>query len=136
VRPPPSLCSIVSAALVLAFGPRFSLGEHQESGLVEPDGVWLWRVRHGSVPGCHRSAAPTAGRRRRRKPGGRKTCPVPRRLVRLTGYSGPRPRFRPDGLAAIFVASAGAARDLVAEAEWNPPACFAGQTDSRSALGA
>lgn len=51
IRPPPSLCSIVSAALVLAFGPRFSLGEHQEAGLVEPDGVRLWRVRHGSVPG-------------------------------------------------------------------------------------
>ncbi len=30
MRPPPSLCSIVSAALVLALGPRFSLGEHQE----------------------------------------------------------------------------------------------------------
>ena len=51
MRQPPSLCSIVSAALVLAFGPRFSLGEHQEAGLVEPDGARLWRVRHGSVPG-------------------------------------------------------------------------------------
>jgi len=50
MRPPPSLCSIVSAALVLAFGSRFSLGEHQEAGLVEPDGARLWRVRHGSVP--------------------------------------------------------------------------------------
>ncbi len=51
MRPPPSLCSIVWAALVLAFGPRFSLGEHQDAGLVEPDGARLWRVRHGSVPG-------------------------------------------------------------------------------------
>lgn len=51
MRPPPSLCSIVSPALEQAFGTRFSLGEHQEAGLGEPDGVRLWRVRHGSVPG-------------------------------------------------------------------------------------
>jgi hypothetical protein len=51
MRPPTSLCSIVSAAIVLACGSRFSLGTHQEAGHVESDGMRLWRVRHGSVPG-------------------------------------------------------------------------------------
>jgi hypothetical protein len=45
VRPPPSLCSIVSAALVPAFGPKvLPRGEHQEAGLVEPGGVGMAAV--------------------------------------------------------------------------------------------
>jgi hypothetical protein len=60
MRPPPSLCSIASVALVLAFGPRFSLREHQEDGLVEPDGVALAGASRLGARMGHRSATPTA----------------------------------------------------------------------------
>jgi hypothetical protein len=142
VRPPPSPLFDRLSELVLAFGSRFSLGEHQEAGLVEPDGARLWRVRHGSVPRW------ATGQRSHRWT---RTTPKTRRKEDLSSsaktgvanwLSGPAAAVLGDGLAALFVANAlvsvrsrsGGGRESNPPGDFRPPTDFEGMSDARAAF--
>jgi hypothetical protein len=119
MRPPPSLCSIVSAALVLAFGPRFSLGEHLR-----------FPIFVGSI-----TALGTLGLRRSHPPVRNRLPELPMgRLGKIPGKDG-APSVCSAATRLATIATWETSTTTAAEGRGAPPGCGACWTTWRQASG-